>query len=193
MSAPSRNPVPWDISFLRVGALVTAGVTVVAAPLAGLFAGWPAFLGVLVGAVVVTAFFCISGVVIAWAGRIDDAFTLPAALGTFLVKAVIFFAVLSRLPADGPVDRLAMAWAVIAGALLWSGVQARWVWTRQLYYVTPPSPPSVTPPSPPSARDPDVCNPGPPPPHPSSPPPRPPAAGPPVAPPHDPEKPAPRG
>ena len=168
MSAPSRNPVPWDISFLRVGALVTAGVTVVAAPLAGLFAGWPAFLGVLVGAVVVTAFFCISGVVIAWAGRIDDAFTLPAALGTFLVKAVIFFAVLSRLPADGPVDRLAMAWAVIAGALLWSGVQARWVWTRQLYYVTPPSPPSVTPPSPPSARDPDVPR-------------------------NDPEKPAPRG
>ncbi len=26
-------------------------------------------------------------------------------------------------------------------ALLWSAVQARWVWTRQLYYVTPPSPP----------------------------------------------------
>jgi len=111
---------------------------------------------VLVGAAVVTAFFCISGLVIAWAGRIDDAFTLPAALGTFLVKAVIFFAVLSRLPADGAVDRIVMAWTVIAGALLWSGVQARWVWTRQLYYVTPPSPPSLTPPSPPSATPPAV-------------------------------------
>lgn len=141
----ARSALPWDISFLRVGALVTAAVTVVAAPLAGVLGGWSALLGVLVGAAVVTAFFCVSGLVIAGAGRVDDAFTLPAALGTFLVKAVIFFAVLSRLPPDGTVDRLVMAWTVIAGALLWSAVQARWVWTRQIYYVTPPSPPPEVP------------------------------------------------
>jgi xanthine/uracil permease len=93
----------------------------------------------------VTAFFCLSGVVIAWAGGIDDALTLPAALGTFLVKAVVFVAVLSALPADGWIDRLAVAWAVVVGALLWSAVQARWVWTRQLYYVPPPSPPGGEP------------------------------------------------
>ena len=135
----------WDLSFLRVGALATAAVAAVGIPVAGLVGGWSAALGVLAGAVVVTAFFCISGVVIAWAGRIDDALTLPAALGTFLVKAVVFFAVLSALPPDGWVDRLALAWSVVVGALLWSGVQARWVWTRQLYYVTPPSPPAPSP------------------------------------------------
>ncbi len=147
MSAPDppRGEIPWDTSFLRVGALVTAAVTVVAAPLAGLLGGWSALLGVLVGAAVVTAFFCVSGLVIAWAGRIDDAFTLPAALGTFLVKAVIFFAVLSRLPADGAVDRLVLARTVVAGALLWSGVQARWVWTRQIYYLRPPEVPRSDP------------------------------------------------
>ena len=37
--------------------------------------------------------------------------------------------------------RRALAWAVVVGALLWSAVQARWVWTRQLYYVPPPAPP----------------------------------------------------
>jgi hypothetical protein len=131
----------WDISFLRVGALATGAAAVVAAPVAGLVGGWPAAFGVLTGAAVVTAFFCVSGVVIAWAGRIDDALTLPAALGTFLVKALVFFAVLSSMPADGWVDRLALAWTVVVGALLWSGVQARWVWTRQLYYVPPPVPP----------------------------------------------------
>ena len=115
----------------------------VAAPVAGLVAGWSSALGVLVGALVVTAFFCLSGVVIAWAGGIDDALTLPAALGTFLVKALVFFAVLSRLPADGWLDRLALAWTVVAGALLWSAVLARWVWTRQLYYVPPPAPPAA--------------------------------------------------
>jgi ATP synthase protein I len=115
----------------------------VAAPVAGVVAGWSSALGVLAGAVVVTAFFCLSGLVIAWAGRIDDTLTLPAALGTFLIKALVFFAVLSALPADGWIDRLALAWAVIGGALLWSAVQARWVWTRQLYYVPPPDPPSA--------------------------------------------------
>ncbi len=145
----------WDISFLRVGALATAAAALVAAPVAGLVAGWSSALGVLVGAVVVTAFFCVSGAVIAWAGRIDDALTLPAALGTFLVKAVVFFAVLSAIPADGRVDRLALAWAVVAGALLWSGVQARWVWTRQLYYVTPPAPPARSVPATPGTVRPD--------------------------------------
>ena len=135
---------PWDISFLRPGVLVTAGVTLVTAPVVGLVAGWPSALGVLGGAAVVTAFFCVSAVVIAWAGRIDDALTLPAALGTFLVKALVFFAVLSAMPADAWIDRLALAWTVVAGALLWSGVQARWVWTRQLYYVAPPAPPAAS-------------------------------------------------
>jgi hypothetical protein len=142
---PPRSDAPWDISFLRVGALATAAAAALGAPAAGLLAGWPGVLGVLTGAAVVTAFFCISGVVIAWAGRIDDALTLPAALGTFLVKALVFFAVLSAIPPDGAVDRLALAWAVIGGALLWSAVQARWVWTRPLYYVTPPAPPAPDP------------------------------------------------
>ena len=141
-SATTRPP--WDLTFLRVGATATVVLAVVAAPVVGLIAGWRSALGVLVGAAVVTAFFCLSGVVIAWAGRIDDALTLPAALGSFLLKVLIFFAVLSALPPDGWVDRLAVAWAVIAGALLWSGVHARWVWTRQLYYVPPPAPPETS-------------------------------------------------
>jgi hypothetical protein len=137
----ARSEAPWDISFLRVGVLATVAATAVAAPVAALLSGLPGALGVVAGAAVVTAFFCVSGVVIAWAGRINDAFTLPAALGTFLVKALVFVAVLGALPPEGPLDRLALAWAVIGGALLWSAVQVRWVWTRQLYYVTPPAPP----------------------------------------------------
>ena len=133
---------PWDISFLWVGALATAAVTAVGAVATGLLAGWADAVGVLVGAAVVTAFFSVSSLVVAWAGRIDDSFTLPAALGTFLVKALILFAFLSALPEDGWLDRRTMALAVVAGALLWSVIQLRWVWTRQLYYVPPPAPPS---------------------------------------------------
>ena len=98
--APPRSDAPWDISFLR-GRARHRGRRRGRGAGRRLVAGWPAALGVLAGAAVVTAFFCLSGVVIAWAGRIDDALDLPAALGTFLVKALVFFAVLSTLPADG--------------------------------------------------------------------------------------------
>ncbi|MEX5716771.1 hypothetical protein [Geodermatophilus maliterrae] len=146
---PQERP-GWDLSFLRVGVLVTAAVAAVAALVVGLVGGWADAAGVLVGAAVVTSFFVVSGVVIAWAGRIDDTLTLPAALGTFFVKALVLFAVLNALPEDGWLDRLTMAWSVIVGALLWSGVQLRWVWTRPLYYVTPPAPPgqATAPPAP---------------------------------------------
>jgi hypothetical protein len=140
-TTPQRE-IPWDLSFLRVGGLVTAGLTAVAAPLAALLGGAGDALAVLVGAVVVTAFFAASGLVIAWAGRHGDAFTLPAALGSFFVKVLVLAVVLGSLPADGWVDRRTLAWTVIAGALLWSVVQQRWVWTRQIYYVQPPAPPT---------------------------------------------------
>ncbi len=142
-NATSRSDTPWDLSFLGVGAAVTSGVAAVAALATGLLAGWDDAAGVLLGAVVVTAFFVVSGVVVAWAGRIDDSFTLPAALGAFFVKALLLFAVLNALPEDGWLDRRTLAWAVVVGALLWSAVQLRWVWTRQLYYVAPPAPPST--------------------------------------------------
>ena len=139
---PSTDP-GWDLSFLRVGTAVTAGVAGIGAVVTGLVAGWPDAVGVLIGAAVVTAFFVVSGVAIAWAGRIDDTFTLPAALGMFFVKALVLFAVLNALPEEGWLDRLTMAWTVIIGALLWSAVQLRWVWTQPLYYVTPPQPPTA--------------------------------------------------
>jgi hypothetical protein len=148
MTAPStppgvqpRSTAPWDLSFLRVGTTVAAVLTAVGAPATGLLLSWPDALGVLMGAAIVTAFFCISGVAVAWAGRIDDTFTLPAALGAFFVKAVVLFGLLNALPEHGWLTRLTLAWTVVIGALVWSGVQLRWVWTRQLYYHPPPAPP----------------------------------------------------
>ena len=146
-----RSAGPWDLSFLRVGVLVTLALTAVAAPVVGVLADWADARGVVVGAAVVAFFFCLSGLVIAWAGRIDDSFTLPAALGSFAVKVLVLFPVLNALPADGWLDRRTLALTVVAGALLWSGVQARWVWTRQLYYVTPPSTPPAD-----AVTDPDI-------------------------------------
>ncbi|KGH44672.1 hypothetical protein IN07_22070 [Modestobacter caceresii] len=139
--ARATGDAPWDLSFLRIGLLVTAVVTVVAALAVGVALSWADALTVVIGATVVTAFFCVSGLVVAWAGKVDDTWTMPAALGTFGLKALVLFPLLTGLPADGWPDRQVLAWTVVAGALLWSGVQLRWVWTRQLFYVPPPTPP----------------------------------------------------
>jgi hypothetical protein len=62
-----------------------------------------------------------------------------------VVKVAVIAAVFQSLPDDGWLDLRVLGWTVIAGALLWSVVQGRWVWTRQLYYVPPPSPPGGEP------------------------------------------------
>jgi hypothetical protein len=140
-----RQPTdaPWDLAFLRVGLLASVVAAAVGALLVGLLRSWADAGSVLLGAAVVTGFFCVSGLVVTWAGRIDDAYTLPAALGTFLVKMLLLVAVLKAVPVDGWVDRPVLGWTVVVGALLWSVVQARWVWVRPLYYVTPPVSPSA--------------------------------------------------
>ena len=137
---PERGVAPWSLSFLRAGLLASMPVAGLAAVVVGLVMGWAAAVSVLLGASVVALFFCLSGAVIAWAGRVGDAFTLPAALGSFVIKVAVIGAVFESLPEDGWLDLRVLGWTVIAGALFWSVVQSRWVWTRQLYYVTPPGP-----------------------------------------------------
>ena len=144
-ATPERGVSPWSLSFLRAGLLASMPAAGLAAVVVGLLMGWAAAVTVLLGAVVVALFFCLSGAVIAWAGRLGDAFTLPAALGTFVLKVAVIGAVFQSLPVDGWLDRRVLGWTVIAGALFWSVVQSRWVWTRQLYYVTPPEPRSTRP------------------------------------------------
>jgi hypothetical protein len=141
MTGPATtSDVPWDLTFLRVGGVATAAVTAVAVPVVGLTVGWPAALGVLLAAVIVSSFFVLSGLVVAWAGRISDSLTMPAALVSLGVKALLLFPLLSALPEDGWLDRRAVAWSVVVGTVLWTLVHVRWVWTRQLYYVRPPAP-----------------------------------------------------
>ena len=127
----------WDLGYLRVGALITGAAAVVAVPIVGLTAGAREAWGVALGLAVVVAFFALSGVVVAWAGRIHHSWTLPAALITFGIKALVLFAVVLSLPADGPIAPKAFGWAVVAGVLGWQIIHSRWVLTRQLLYVDP--------------------------------------------------------
>jgi ATP synthase protein I len=132
-----REAPGWDTSHLR-GGLVTLGVlAVLGAPAAWGLRDGRAALWVLVGLAIVAAFFSVSALAVAWAGRVDDQLTLPAALGTYLVKIVLLGVLLTTARDASWVDGLALAWSVLAGTLAWVGVQVRRVWTSRLYYVDP--------------------------------------------------------
>jgi hypothetical protein len=130
-------PAGWGIGHLR-GALVTLGVlAVIGVPLAWWLRDGRAGLWVLVGLAIVAAFFSVSTLAVAWAGRIDDQLTLPVALGTYLIKVVLLGVLLVTARDASWVDGVALAWSVLVGTVAWVGVQVRRVWTSRLYYVDP--------------------------------------------------------
>lgn len=127
----------WNLGYLRFGAQVSAVAGVVAVPVAWLVWGFEHGLGVALGLVVVVAFFAVSGLVVAWVGKRNEAAVLPAALGTFALKALVLYAVVLSLPEDGPISTRAFGWAVILGVLGWQALHIRWVLRQQILYVDP--------------------------------------------------------
>lgn len=127
----------WNLGYLRLGALVTAVAGAVAVPVAWLIWGFEYGLGVALGLVVVVVFFAVSGLVVAWVGRRNEAAVLPAALGTFALKALVLYAMVLSLPVDGPISTRAFGWAVVLGVLGWQALHIRWVLSQQILYVDP--------------------------------------------------------
>jgi ATP synthase protein I len=140
VTAPAAGPVaPWDLSHVRVGLLTTAALAAVGIPATWLLRGGRGAFWVAVGLAVVAVFFSAGAYAVAAAGRVDDRLTLPAALGSYLVKVVLLgvllVAVRGRPDTDGP----ALGLAVLAGTVAWTGMHVRRVWTAKLYYVDPPA------------------------------------------------------
>jgi hypothetical protein len=132
---PVRPAVPWTLEHLRTGFIVTLGLAVIGIPLAWWLRGGGGALGVLIGLAIVAAFFAVSAWAVARAGRIDDRLTLPAALGTYVIKIGLLGLVVISMPTDGYVNVKAMAIAVVAGTICWSIAQVWYVWHKQIYYV----------------------------------------------------------
>ncbi|PRZ43390.1 hypothetical protein CLV47_10276 [Antricoccus suffuscus] len=138
---PVRPDVPWSLAHLKVGFIASLVLLIVGAPLAWAIRGWQGAFGVLVGLVIVTIFFAFGSWAVVKAGKYDDRLTLPAALGSYLIKIGILAIVLVSIPLDGPVDVGAMAITVLVGTLMWAGVQIKYVLSKQIFYVdyTPPA------------------------------------------------------
>ncbi len=133
----SRSAGAWSLGHLRLCliALVAGGIVLgIAGALAG---GWAAVLGVLIGTVIVGAFFTFSAVVIAWVGKTNPNTVMIAALFAYVIKVFVLAVILMTMPVDGPVNVRWMAGAIGLGVFLWLAAHMRYVWTLKLYYVDP--------------------------------------------------------
>lgn len=134
-SEPVRPQTPWTLDHLRAGFLTTAALLVVGVIIASVVGGWSAVYGVVLGLVIVAAFFAVGSWAVVALARHDDRLAFPAALGSYLLKIVLLGGLMMLLPIDGPIDVKAMAIAVVVGALAWSGAQIWHVLGKRIYYV----------------------------------------------------------
>ena len=133
----SRTGGAWSLAHLRLCLPVLVAGGLVLGVIGAFVAGWGAVLGVLIGTVIVGAFFTFSAVVIAWVGKTNPNTVMIAALFAYLIKVFILAVILMTMPIDGPVDVRWMAGAIGLGVFLWLGAHMRYVWTLKLYYVDP--------------------------------------------------------
>lgn len=133
----SRSAGAWSLGHLRLCliALVAGGLAL--GTVGAIVDGWGAVLGVLVGTVIVGAFFSFSAVVIAWVGRTNPSTVMIAALFAYVIKVFVLAVILMTMPIDGPVNVRWMAGAIGLGVFLWLAAHMRYVWTLKLYYVDP--------------------------------------------------------
>jgi len=133
----AKSSAGWDLGHVRAGLLATAGLGALAAPLVWALRGGRAAAWVLVGLAIVAAFFSVSALAVAWAGRVANELTLPVALTTYVTKVVLLGVMLVTVRDWATLDGAALAWSVLGGTLTWTGVHLRRVWTAKLYYVDP--------------------------------------------------------
>lgn len=133
----SRSAGAWSLGQLRLCLITLVTGAVVLGIVGAVVGAWGAVLGVLIGTVIVGAFFSFSAVVIAWVGRTNPNTVMIAALFAYVIKVFVLAVILMTMPIDGPVDVRWMAGAIGLGVFLWLAAHMRYVWTLKLFYVDP--------------------------------------------------------
>jgi hypothetical protein len=135
--ASARARPGWDLGHLRAGLTGTAILLAGGVPLAWAVRDGRAAAWVAVGLGIVATFFSVSALVVAAAGRLGDAFTLPAALATYVIKIVLLGVLLVSVRGRPWLDAPALGVSVLVGTLAWTALHIRRVWTSDIYYVDP--------------------------------------------------------
>ena len=133
--APAPGPPAdprWRIEHLPLLSAVSTALLLCAASAGFLTGGPDAAVGAAAGVLVVTVSFTMTTLVIAWADTVRPALLLPLGMLTYVVK----YSLLGVILAVGVTIRwpgwTAFGIGIVAGVVVWTGVQAWWVHRRTM-------------------------------------------------------------
>jgi hypothetical protein len=130
MPLPNLPPLPadprWRVAHLPFLSAVSFALLLCAASAGFLAGGSAAALGAAVGVLIVIISYTMSTLVIAWADTVRPALLMPLALLTYVLKCVVLGVVLAYGVSTDWTGKTALGWGVVAGVIVWTGVQAWW-------------------------------------------------------------------
>jgi ATP synthase protein I len=125
-----------DARIVRGAIAATALAAPLAIGIAWLAAGPRGAFGAGIGMALAAAFFSVTIVVVAWAGRVSPDLMLPAALATYTVKLVVLGLALWALADTTAFDRSAFALAVVGGSVVYLVAELRLAARTRIPYIT---------------------------------------------------------
>jgi ATP synthase protein I len=128
-----------DARILRGAAVPTCLAGLAAAAVCGVAVGSKGVIAAVMGMALVMVFFTVSLLAVTYAARISPQAMLPAALGSYIVKLLVIFAVLAALENVTIWNPRAFAWSVLALTVVWVFAEARGLIKTKMLYVDEPA------------------------------------------------------
>ncbi|GLY03601.1 hypothetical protein Acsp01_39800 [Actinoplanes sp. NBRC 101535] len=120
----------WRVEHLPFLSAVSAALLLCAAS-AGFLAQGPAgAVGAATGVLVVILSYTMSTLVIAWADTVRPSLLMPLGLLTYMVKYTLLGVVLAFGVSADWEGKTALGLGIVAGVIVWTGVQAWWMYRR---------------------------------------------------------------
>jgi ATP synthase protein I len=128
-----------DARILRSAAIPTALAGLVAMVICGALVGSKGLIAAIMALAMVTVFFTISVVAVAYAAKISPQAMMPAALGSYVLKLLVLSVALSAFKNVSVWSPKAFAWSVLALTLVWIVAEARFFLRTKILYVDEPA------------------------------------------------------
>ena len=125
LAPPPADP-RWRVAHLPFLTAVSFALVLCAASAGFLTGGAGAALGAALGVLIVTISYTMSTLVIAWADTVRPALLMPLGLLTYVLKYSILGVVLAYGVSTDWSGKAALGWGIVAGVLVWTGVQVWW-------------------------------------------------------------------
>ncbi|WP_407651405.1 hypothetical protein [Actinoplanes sandaracinus] len=129
---PAPQDPSWRIEHLPLLSGVSTALLLCAASVGFFTGGADSAVGAAAGVLIVTISYTMSTLVIAWADTVRPALLLPLGMLTYVVKYSLLGVILAIGVNIKWPGWMALGYGIIAGVVVWTGVQAWWVHRRTM-------------------------------------------------------------